>query len=93
MDSSTTLTSLLTADTIEYPLQDGSLPYMDNGHPHPSRLSIENLHTSTSMPATIPVPLYPPTTVSSDPLHDEPTSYAPPTLTKRTGHSLHNLHT
>ena len=27
----------------------------------------------------------------SYPLQDEPTSYAPPTLTKRTGHSLHKL--
>ena len=50
----------------------------------------ENLHTPTSMSATIPVPP-PPTTVSLDPLQDELTSYAPPTLTKRTGHSLHNL--
>ena len=41
--------------------------------------------------ATIPVPPLPPKTVSSDPLQDELTSYAPPTLTKRTGHSLHNL--
>ena len=54
--------------------------------------STENLHTPTSMSATIPVPPLPPKTVSSDPLQDELTSYnAPPTLTKRTGHSLHNL--
>ena len=43
------------------------------------------------MSATIPVPPLPQKTVSSDPLQDELTSYAPPTLTKRTGHSLHNL--
>ena len=41
------------------------------------------------MSATIPVPPLPQKTVSSDPLQDELTSYAPPTLTKRTGHSLH----
>ena len=41
------------------------------------------------MSATIPVPLQPPKTVSSVPLQDELTSYAPPTLTKRTGHSIH----
>ena len=40
------------------------------------------------MSATIPVPPLPPKTVSSDLLQDELTSYAPPTLTKRTGHSL-----
>ena len=57
-------------------------------NPHPS---IENQHTPTSMSATIPVPPLHPKTVSSDPLRDELTSYAPPTLTKRTGHSLHNL--
>ena len=55
------------------------------------RLSTENQHTQTSMSATIPVALHPPKKVSSDPVQDEPTSYAPPTLTKRTGHSLHNL--
>ena len=55
------------------------------------RLSTENLHTPISMSATIPVSLHPPKTVSSDPLQNEPTSYAPPTLKKRTGHSLHNL--
>ena len=37
------------------------------------------------------MPPLPPKTVSSDPLQDELTSYATPTLTKRTGHSLHNL--
>ena len=57
-------------------------------NPHPST---ENLHTPTSMSATIPVPPLPPKTVSSDLLQDELTSYAPPKLTKRTGHSLHNL--
>ena len=30
------------------------------------------------MSATIPVPLHPPKTLSSDPLKDKPTSYAPP---------------
>ena len=40
-------------------------------------LSTENLHTPASMSATIPLPLYPPKTVSSDPLQDEPISYAP----------------
>ena len=59
-------------------------------NPH---LSTENLHTPTSMSATIPVPPLPPKTVSSDSLQDELTSYAPPTLTKITGHSLHNLFT
>ena len=54
-------------------------------------LSTENLHTPTSTSAAIPVPPLPPETVSSDPLQDELTSHAPPTLTKRTGHSLHNL--
>ena len=35
------------------------------------------------MSATIPVPPHPPKTVSSDPLQDEPTSYAPTTITTR----------
>ena len=48
--------------------------------PHPST---ENLHIPTSMSATIPVPPLPPKTVSSDPLQDELTSYAPPNTYKK----------
>ena len=59
-----------------------SSPYTPT-NPHPST---ENLPTPTSMSAKIPVPPLPPKTVSSHPLQDELTSYAPPTLTKRTGH-------
>ena len=78
--------------TIEYPSNDGCLhTWASSSTLTNPRLSTENLHTPTFMSATIPVPLHPPRTVSSDPLQDEPTSYAPPTLTKRTGHSLHNL--
>ena len=79
--------------TIEYPSYDGSLPYMDILIHADKSTSVYRKHTPTSMSATIPVPPHPPRTVSSDPLQDELTSYAPPTLTKRTGHSLHNLFT
>ena len=48
-------------------------------NPHPST---ENLHTPTFMSATIPVPPLPPKTVSSDPLQDKLTSYAPQHLQK-----------
>ena len=51
------------------------------------RLSTENLHTPTSMSATIPVPLHPPKIPYKTSRHP----MLPPTLTKRTGHSLHNL--
>ena len=77
--------------TIEYPSHDGSLPYMDILIQADKSTSV--YRKPTSMSATIPVPPLPPKTVSSDPLQDELTSYAPPTLTKGTGHSLHNLFT
>ena len=48
-------------------------------NPH---LSTENLQTPTSMSATIHVPPLSPKTVSSDPLQDELTSYAPPNTYK-----------
>ena len=79
--------------TIEYPsLMDLFLTWTSSYTPTNPHLSTEKLHTPTSMSATIPVPPLPPKTVSSDPLQDELTSYAPRnTYKKRTGHSLHNL--
>ena len=73
-------------------MMDLFLTWTSSYTPTNPHLSTENLHTPTSMSATIPVPPLPPKTVSSDPLQDELTSYAPRnTYKKRTGHSLHNL--
>ena len=78
--------------TIEYPSHDGSLPYMDILIHADKSTSVYRKPTHTNLYVRYnSVPPLPPKTVSSDPLQDELTSYAPPTLTKRTGHSLHNL--
>ena len=92
MDSSTSLTDDLQY-TIEYPSHDGSLPYINILIHADKSTSVyrKPRNNKVYMSATILVPLHPPKTVSSDPLQDKPTSYAPPKLTKRTGHSLHNL--
>ena len=66
-------------------MMDLFLTWTSSSTPTNPYLSTENLHTPTSMSATIPVPPHPPKTMSSDPLQDKLTSYAPPTLTKRTG--------
>ena len=78
--------------TIEYPSNDGSLPYIDILVNADKSTYVYRKPTHTNLYVhSIPVPFHPPKTVSSGPLLDEPTSYAPPTLTKRTEHSLHNL--
>ena len=78
--------------TIENPLHDGSLPYMEILIHADKSTSVyrKPTHTNLCVRYNSCAP-HPPKTVSSDRLQDEPTSYAPPTLTKRTGHSLHNL--
>ena len=82
--------------TIEYPSHDGSLPYMDILINADKSTSVYRKHTHTNLyvhyNSCAP---YPPKTVSSNPLQDELTPHilcSPnATLTKRTGHSLHNL--
>ena len=64
-------------------MMDLFLTWTSSYTPTNPHLSTDNLHTPTSMSATIPVPPLPPKTVSSDPLQ----SYAAPTLTKRAGQS------
>ena len=78
--------------TIEYPSHDGSLPYMDILIHADKSTSVYRKPTHTNLYVRYnSCASLPPKTVSSDPLKDELTSYAPPTLTKRTGNSLHNL--
>ena len=75
-------------------MMDLFLTWTSSYTPTNPHLSTENLHTPTSMSATIPVPPLPPNTVSSDPLQDELTSYAPPNTFKKklnTKKTLHNL--
>ena len=76
--------------TIKHPSHDGSLPHMDILIHADKSTSVYRKPTHTNLYVRYnSCALHPPKT--SDPLQDEPTSYAPPTLTKRTGHSLHNL--
>ena len=56
-------------------MMDIFLTWTSSYTPTNPHLSTENLHTPTSLSATIPVPPLPPKTVSSDPLQDELTSY------------------
>ena len=77
--------------TIEYPSHDGSLPYMDILIDADKSTSVyrKPTHTNLCVRYNSCAPL-PPKTVSSDPKTSSH-PMLPPTLTKRTGHSLHNL--
>ena len=69
--------------TIEYPSNDGSLPYIDILVNADKSTYVYRKPTHTNLYVhSIPVPLHPPKTVSSGPLLDEPTSYAPQHLQK-----------